>query len=154
MISKHLPHLKCLWSELLFLHLLQGLHIWNLRITWYPHVLMWTSWQLDYLLDLDFLKGWVYDLLLCIAPNPITVPSRHQTLKCRFVKVTNLYFKKYLSALKRERRRNYFWSIIINTTWLNQKKFFYMLEEAGVRVTGNLNSPEFYIQFFSKFSSF
>lgn len=110
MISKHLPHLKCLWSELLFLHLLQGLHIWNLRITWYPHVLMWTSWQLDYLLDLDFLKGWVYDLLLCIAPNPITVPSRHQTLKCRFVKVTNLYFKKYLSALKRERRRNYFWS--------------------------------------------
>lgn len=44
--------------------------------------------------------------------------------------------------------------IIINTTWLNQKKFFYMLEEAGVKVTGNLNSPEFYIQFFSKFSSF
>ena len=62
------------------------------------------------LLDLVLPKGWVYHVPLCIAPNPITVPSRHQKLKGRSVKGIYLYFRKYLSVLKRESRRNYFWS--------------------------------------------
>ena len=44
--------------------------------------------------------------------------------------------------------------IIIHTKLLNQKNFFYMLEEAGIRVTGNPNSPDFYVRFFKNFPHF